>query len=88
MILTRNYNPDGKRGNVSREKAMEELLQVVRVSKPVVIRTSSGTIYVTYQTINLHHSAAKNSNKTRNFLILLEIYMLVENVDNFYAKRN
>ncbi|XP_016514584.1 uncharacterized protein LOC107831337 isoform X1 [Nicotiana tabacum] len=29
-----NYNPDGKRGNVSREKAMEELLQVLKSTKP------------------------------------------------------
>ncbi|MCD7447193.1 hypothetical protein HAX54_026312 [Datura stramonium] len=29
-----NYNPEGKRGNVSREKAMEELLQVLKSTKP------------------------------------------------------
>ncbi|KAG5626901.1 hypothetical protein H5410_012119 [Solanum commersonii] len=29
-----NYNPEGKRGNVSREKAMEELLQVLKSAKP------------------------------------------------------
>lgn len=31
--VLRNYNPEGKRGNVSREKAMEELLQVVKSLK-------------------------------------------------------
>ncbi|XP_047252139.1 uncharacterized protein LOC107873179 isoform X2 [Capsicum annuum] len=30
----RNYNPEGKRGNISREKAMAELLQVVKSTKP------------------------------------------------------
>ncbi|XP_015068962.1 uncharacterized protein LOC107013596 [Solanum pennellii] len=29
-----NYNPEGKRGKVSREKAMEELLQVLKSTKP------------------------------------------------------
>ncbi|KAM3322934.1 putative protein isoform X1 [Capsicum chacoense] len=29
-----NYNPEGKRGNISREKAMAELLQVVKSTKP------------------------------------------------------
>lgn len=29
-LIYRNYNPEGKRGNKSREDAMEELLQVVR----------------------------------------------------------
>ncbi|KAL3348897.1 hypothetical protein AABB24_022186 [Solanum stoloniferum] len=29
-----NYNPEGKRGIVSREKAMEELLQVLQSTKP------------------------------------------------------
>ncbi|KAK4379386.1 hypothetical protein RND71_001248 [Anisodus tanguticus] len=29
-----NYNPEGNRGNVSREKAMEELLQLLKSTKP------------------------------------------------------
>ncbi|XP_047336302.1 uncharacterized protein LOC124939889 [Impatiens glandulifera] len=48
-----NYNPDGKRGNITREKAIEELLQVIKSTKvdksnPRIIEKKDDYLYVEY----------------------------------------
>ncbi|KAH7848921.1 hypothetical protein Vadar_010271 [Vaccinium darrowii] len=49
-----NYNPDGRRGNKSREDAMEELLQVIKStkadkSKPQVVEKKDDYVHVEYE---------------------------------------
>ncbi|KAG5565642.1 hypothetical protein RHGRI_001528 [Rhododendron griersonianum] len=49
-----NYNPEGKRGNKSREDAMEELLQVIRStkadkSKPRIVEKKDDYLHVEYE---------------------------------------
>ncbi|KAI8572600.1 hypothetical protein RHMOL_Rhmol01G0212300 [Rhododendron molle] len=49
-----NYNPDGKRGNRSREDAMEELLQVIQStkaakSKPRIVEKKDDYVHVEYE---------------------------------------
>ncbi|XP_058210650.1 uncharacterized protein LOC131323046 [Rhododendron vialii] len=49
-----NYNPEGKRGNKSREDAMEELLQVIQStkadkSKPRIVEKKDDYVHVEYE---------------------------------------
>ncbi|KAE9463068.1 hypothetical protein C3L33_05026, partial [Rhododendron williamsianum] len=53
-LIYRNYNPEGKRGNKSREDAMEELLQVIRStkadkSKPRIVEKKDDYLHVEYE---------------------------------------
>ncbi|XP_057510956.1 uncharacterized protein LOC130793334 [Actinidia eriantha] len=49
-----NYNPEGRRGNKSREEAMEELLQVIQStkpdkSKPRIVEKKDDYVHVEYE---------------------------------------
>ncbi|XAR63163.1 hypothetical protein NMG60_11023004 [Bertholletia excelsa] len=50
-----NYNPEGRRGNISREEAMKELLQVIESTKPDkftprIVEQTDDYVHVEYET--------------------------------------